>query len=198
VVDENKQEKTWSPSYLREPQLLLRATAFHEAGHAVVGYRYGKFVRDNGIRIDFIRPGLGNCHTRGEYLFPLQQVGDSMMRGAQVKRLRSECIESLAGHAAEFRAMAIRKWVTLECPDTRRALELIKSVRECGEQTAMLELEWTYVPATRRMVRDQAIWQGIETVAKELLKADGFLSSDKANSILENTGVIQVSPTYWR
>lgn len=32
------------------PGLALPATAYHEAGHAVVAFRYGKVIRDPGIR----------------------------------------------------------------------------------------------------------------------------------------------------
>jgi len=30
-------------------ELLLRATAYHEAGHAVVGHYFGKWVRECGL-----------------------------------------------------------------------------------------------------------------------------------------------------
>jgi hypothetical protein len=37
----------------------LTSTAYHEAGHAVIAYRFGVIVRERGVVIDPARPGNG-------------------------------------------------------------------------------------------------------------------------------------------
>jgi hypothetical protein len=38
---------------------LLLQTAYHEAGHAVMGYRFRTWIRDGGVTVDFKEPGKG-------------------------------------------------------------------------------------------------------------------------------------------
>ena len=63
--------------YGNDPHKLLRATAFHEAGHAVVAYRFGKGVRDPGLSVCRDSPGNGHAALRG--------VGASTLAGATLR-----------------------------------------------------------------------------------------------------------------
>src|SRR4051794_13699304 len=92
-------------TYANDPVKLIRATAFHEAGHAVVAYRFGKWIRDPGLSVNHDRAGDGHAAIRGEFLLPLSKAVDADHARYLVKRLRTECMEQLAGYAAEGRAM---------------------------------------------------------------------------------------------
>ena len=184
----------------RSQEELTRAAAYHEAGHAVVGYRYGKFLRENGVSIDLDTRGNGLSHTRAEYVFSLSEVEALHPTVQRVNefRLRTECVEYLAGYASEFRAMK-KRWRLVDAPDTYGALELIERVRGCNRELALLELHRSYIPATRRVLRQPKVWAAVEGVAQALLTApDGTLVNDHFEQLMTEGGLKQLRPGRYR
>jgi hypothetical protein len=179
---------------------LLKATAFHEAGHAAVAFRFGKYLRERGLLIDTANPGDGHAHIRREFLVPAHEVKDKLPATfwcAQERRLRSECMEFLAGYAAEFRAMRVRGFPLIASADVHQAIGLIRHFRRCDESRAKLELQF-YVLDVRSLIWRRAIWSAISTLAGELLRArDGKITADEAEAVLKCSGLRPVRPTYW-
>lgn len=180
----------------RSHEELTWATAFHEAGHAVVGYRYGKFLREKGLSIDRDRRGDGLCHTRAEFVFSRADVGSLPLAVQRVNefRLRSECMEYLAGYVAELRGMK-KRWRLMDAPDTHGALELIELVRGCNRDRAFFELQLCFVRSTRRVVAQPNVWGAIRRVAQALVSAsDGTLLNDDFEPLMREVGVSQLRP----
>ena len=182
-------------TYGGNPTKLLRATAFHEAGHAVVGYRFGKWIRDRGISIDRDRPGDGHSHTRGGTLFPLSQAINDCHARYLRKQLRVECMEHLAGYAAEARVMRIRGLLGAG-EDWENSIRLVEYVEECHEDDAEIKVLEEFVPAVRRLLRNPTIWKTVSMLAEALI-ARGAISSEEAQALLEKSDVHPVPLTYW-
>jgi hypothetical protein len=181
--------------YVNDPPKLLRATAYHEAGHAVVGYRFGKRIRERGISIDRDLPGEGHTHLRQEFLFPLSQISNEMLARYTERRLRAECMEMLAGYASEAREMRVRG--LHGGIDWDDAISLVRQVRGISEVGAQMVLQSKFLPAVRRLLRVPAVWIAVETLAQALLDR-GVIAPDEAQMMLERRAVGRVSPSYWR
>jgi hypothetical protein len=178
---------------------LLKATAFHEAGHATVAFRFGKYLRERGLSIDTASPGNGHAHIRGEIPIPDELNSDlpPALRRAQEKRLRSECMELLAGYAAEFRGMRVRGFPLIDSSDVRTAMARIQFARGCDENHAQYELQ-LYRLDVRALIQRPAMWSAISTLAGELLRArDGKLAAGEAEAVLKRAGLRPVRRTYW-
>ena len=182
-------------TYGNDPAKLIRATAFHEAGHAVVAYRFGKWIRDPGLSVDRERAGNGHAAIRGEFLMPLSKAPEGMVRPT-LKRLRTECMEQLAGYAAEARAMGHRGLLG-GGHDWDRAITLIRQVHECEENEAEATICLAFLPAVSRLLRDPVVWKTASSLAKALMTR-GRLSGEEAQAMLERSKLRPVSITYWR
>lgn len=181
--------------YERDPNKQLRATAYHEAGHAVVGWHYGKFIRERGISCDITQPGAGSAHLKREFPLPLSELRASDRHAAE-KRLQAQCHELLAGYAAEFFVMG-RRGSILIGNDYDRALEHAMNVME-WDQSRALQLLQLFELEAKRLVRRPRIWSGIELIANSLLSSENMmLNSDRASDLLENSDVPRVKHTYW-
>jgi hypothetical protein len=180
------------------PHELLKATAYHESGHVAVAYRYGKLIRE-AVSISTETPGDGNSGIRGELLIPHESHCDMSpaLLHAQELRLRSECMEFLAGYAAEFRAMRVRGSPLIASADVHRAIGLIRHFRGCDESRAMLELQFYHLDV-KSLIWRRAIWSAISELAGALLRAhDGKLDSDEAEAVLKRSGLRPVRHSYW-
>jgi len=92
----------------------LRATAYHEAGHAVVTFKYGKSFEERVSPSISTSPATAITDTRPEILLPHTVAMDfdantpvegvSFARANQ-RRLRAGCPVRLAGYASEQKAL---------------------------------------------------------------------------------------------
>lgn len=181
--------------YGRDRKKQLRATAYHEAGHAIVGWHYGRFIREDGIYCDVNQPGVGRAHMRGEVPVQLSAFPKDLRRAAE-KRLQAKCHVDLAGYAAEFAAMR-RRGSILIGKDCDFALEHAKIVMECDTKRAEQLLQ-LFALDVKKLIRRPKMWNGIEFIANALLSTESMtLDSDCANDLLEKSGVPQVKHTYW-
>lgn len=171
--------------------LLLRATAYHEAGHAVVAWRCGKPLL-GGVRIRLDRPGTGSVLTPGYLIPPLAQV-PAEQRPALLRRLRAECSELLAGSLAEARALG-RRGAALAGDDTRRALLLLRHAHGCIDLVAELHLV-VHVRATRRLLRRPEVWRAVTALAEQLI-AHGAVGAGAAAALLRASGLAPLPSRY--
>jgi hypothetical protein len=180
----------------RNADSLTRAAAHHEASHVVVGNYFHKHVRDRGIGVSVDRPGLGFAHLKSEILQPINECVDDAHATYTRGRLRSECIEYLAGAAAEWYGMG-RQWQhDGAATDFARTASLIQRVMSLGAQEATGMISLFYLPSAKRLVRRPDIWAAIQVVANALLEHQ-YLDSDAANDLLDRCQIPQVSMRYW-
>lgn len=178
----------------RDSAQLLQATAYHEAGHAVVGYYFEKTVRERGIRIGMSMDVIGSVHMRSSVFSPLSGIRNRARREDAEGRLRAERIEVLAGGCSEQRVMRWRHNGAHD--DVEIALRNIQLVYGCNLPDARQILFSFYLPAARRLVRRRDVWQAIESLATPLRKRR-FLSEEVANKLLKQSKVRPVPQTYF-
>jgi hypothetical protein len=172
---------------------LYRATAYHEAGHAVVGYYFGKWVGNEGIRIEHRAKTSGHADVRGDLLTPPPVNSNSWMGRHIDGGLRAECMVLLAGGAAERRARSPLQHG--DATDVWRAVKLIMLVRNCTETAAWFALE-RYRMATKRLVARADIWAAIVAIAAQLERTH-HLAGEDANAMFEACATRPVRWTYF-
>jgi hypothetical protein len=139
-----------------------KATAFHEAGHAVMAWQQGIAIRHATI--------LPTADARVEISHPDPLRGLHLdWDGSDRARLRAEKLIRicLAGPIAQrrYRANSYRRWHG--SPDHRQALDILsqicRSVRQIPAYWRLLEIQ------TEDVLMHEPVWQKVETLAAALL-----------------------------
>jgi len=152
---------TFTISYSGESVKSHRAaTAYHEAGHAVVQYYLHLPIRKVTIRPNKEKGSLGHCESKGPSYLGEIDLGVSP---AQQDRIFRNIQALLAGNVAQqrFNKRSVRKWQTSS--DYRKAAEL--AIRVTDTVGVRLLLGWL-THHTERLVQDR--WREIEAVAAAL------------------------------
>jgi hypothetical protein len=149
----------------RRPRLEAQArrneaTAYHEAGHAVVSLALRRAVRRVSIIAD--DDTLGRCSSNpiGDWFRP-----DFNISGRERNIIETETIILLAGFHAEARFAGRRNHVGA-ASDMHKAVELLTWLAE-GEALEKY-LAWLNV-RSKNLVNTPQNWRAIEYVARELL-----------------------------
>jgi len=182
-----------APDHAPDAQALIRAAAWHEAGHAVLAWRFGKTFEGPGIVVRFDRPGEGKTFTRGTLVLPLARLPADLRPAAQ-RRLRAECMEFLAGYLAEERALGQRGG-RARGADAHRAAMLVMRAQGCIQVVAELHLQ-VYARATQRLLRRPEVWRAVGLLA-ERLAAQGRVAPGEAVALLTGSGLKPVQPRYF-
>ncbi len=143
-----------------------KLTAFHEAGHAVVALLVGRPVQKVSIIPSQNR--LGSCH---------------MSKGRSKKAqdtLESEMLILLAGMAAEGR-VAGRYNVAGAQQDLMMVQKLAS--QRAGNQRQMEKLVHRTLDKVNHMLRDQATWSAVKSIANALLDSES-ISGREAKHLL--------------
>lgn len=170
---------------------LIRAAAYHEAGHAVVAWYFGKHFAAGGVAVSFTRPGEGGTYTHGSVVLPLARLPESLRKPA-LRRLRAECLEFLAGYLAERRALGGRGPVA-QGSDAHRAVLLIIRAHACIQAIAELHLQ-AHARSARRLVRRPVIWSAIDRLALRLIR-QGRVTPAELEQLCSETGLRRVQPS---
>ena len=151
------------------PSDALRATAFHEAGHAVVALALGRPVHRVSVRPSMDR--LGQC----EFKKGRQKPTDDW--------LEDEVLISLAGMAAEARATGV-----YERGGAARDLRFARSLmlQRASERT-LDRVERRMLAKVENLLGDPGHWLAVERVAADLL-AKGTISGRQAVHLFEQAG----------
>jgi hypothetical protein len=164
-----------------------RATAVHEAGHAVIGWRYGLILREEGVYIsDDGRQGLadlGALATPDEvsYLPPC-------FKATFVLRAEAQVIIFLAGNVAEGRFEKIKLGENILIPgkgcinpnsDLRRVQVLLQAIT--GRERNSF-FQWMLQNTTQRQIQDPRTWAAILDMAEKLVQ-HGHLTAEECEAI---------------
>ena len=161
------------------------ATAYHEAGHAVVAYVFGWRVAGNGIEID------------------ASQYADVSFRRVD-RTTDAEVIQSLAGRLAEFKLhgnggrhsedtetllleiqlarLDPADWDAEDADDLVVFGRLLSEDPDATDET-LLERYGAYVAATVRLLDEPVVWAAVERVAAALIE-HGKLDVDAVEALL--------------
>lgn len=138
----------------REALLSLTATAYHEAGHAVIALALGRSVQ----RVS-IMPGcgwLGRCEFQKGRVRPTEDW------------LEREILIALAGAAAEARHTGAYAW--------DGAVDDLRTVRRLAVQRASERqaerLERRLMAKVEHLLDQAGHWQAVELIAAELLRCE--------------------------
>lgn len=72
------------PEVAKARRVTIEASAYHEAGHAVVAWRHNNIIREHGISID--GQGLGQCHVRPQVFSGEGQMMKTITDGGRAWR----------------------------------------------------------------------------------------------------------------
>jgi ATP-dependent Zn protease len=135
-----------------EPQPEFdRATAYHEAGHAVVALAEGRVVHKVTILPKAER--LGACEFKKGAKHPSDDA------------LETEMLIALAGMVAEARITG--KYCPLGAARDLRTLRKLALMR--ASDRAVERLERRMLSKCENLLNDDQLWQAVETIANELM-----------------------------
>jgi hypothetical protein len=141
-----------------------RATAYHEAGHAVVTFWLGLRLRSLTIVPDLTQGSTGSCHHSS---LGLRGVDYSP---SDKNRLRAErgIIVALAGMEAQrrFRPRSVRHYHAWH--DYRNAVDLASYF--FGDADVLTQFMKFMVARTQHLLGESGVWDCVRTVADALLK----------------------------
>lgn len=144
-----------------------RATAFHEAGHAVIAITLGRPVEKVTIERNSMRLG---------------QVQMSKRRGQPIKdTLEAQALILLAGVVAEARIVGRYNWPGAQ-QDMIGVRQLARYRGATDKQVERLQQRW--LDKTEHLVDDPDTWLAIERVAEELV-AKKLLSGRAVQHIVD-------------
>lgn len=127
------------------------ATAYHEAGHAVLAFMLGRPVQCVSILAD--REHLGVCEFGKEVYRPSEDW------------LEREILIALGGIAAEARLTGVHAW-DAAARDQQNVRRL--AVQRAGERRAE-RLERRMLAKAEHLLADEGSWRAVELIARELL-----------------------------
>jgi ATP-dependent Zn protease len=142
------------------------ATAYHEAGHAVVALALDRPVHRVSVLPN--RERLGQC-----------EFGKSVFRPSE-DWIEREILISLAGMAAEARHTGTYGWVEAE-RDLRYVRRLV--LQRAGERQAE-RYERRMLAKVENLLADDGHWRAVELIAAELLK-HGVISGRAARHLFD-------------
>ena len=148
------------------PPPELVATAYHEAGHAVVALALGRPVHRVSVRAVMDR--LGQC----EFKKGRHQPTDDWVE--------DEILISLAGLAAEARATGV-----YERGGAARDLRFARTLMlQRASERSLDRYERRMLAKVENLLADDGVWRAVELIAAELLKL-GVISGRAAKHFYE-------------
>ncbi|MDB5312896.1 MAG: ftsH 4 [Gemmataceae bacterium] len=149
-----------------EPRTYDPATAYHEAGHAVVALALDRPVHRVSVLPN--RERLGQC-----------EFGKGVFRPSE-DWIEREILIALAGMAAEARHTGTYGWDEAE-RDLRYARRLIL---QRASQRQAERFERRMLSKVENLLADEGHWQAVELIAAELLK-HGVISGRAARHLFD-------------
>lgn len=160
-------------------------SAFHEAGHAVVAWRMGQWVREPGLYID----GMGNGNAAIQCGLPVCRglLPSSEWTEGDASAVMSVAVH-LGGYAAEWRlvgaAPPARHW-PWESRDYRNAIAVATAYWGGAKSSPTVQSALRRAQReAKRMLALPEVW-GAATALAESLIWDGSVGGDVASDILE-------------
>jgi ATP-dependent Zn protease len=149
-----------------KPTTYCEATAYHEAGHAVVALALDRPVHRVSVLPN--RDRSGQC-----------EFGKAVFRPTQ-DWVEREILISLAGLAAEARRTGTYAWEEAE-----RDLRYVRKLaRERASERAVERLERRMLSKVENLLADDGHWRAVELIAAELLK-HGTISGRAAKHLFD-------------
>ncbi len=181
----------------------LRATAYHEAGHAVAAFRFRYPIGEGGVSIDMENPGNGQCDC---------DISDHLLRTADSCRKAggflwdrwnrmawSAAVVLIAGHAAGFKYL-----IGCRCPRLPVVNGLFMDMVQTnllldelyGSQSRAIEAsDFSHrllCSGTRRILNGKRAWESV-TELSEMLVSTGHVSGEDAEALFRRQRVPRVS-----
>lgn len=128
------------------------ATAYHEAGHAVIALALGRPIHKVTVQPNHLRMGV--CHLSKGAFRPSQDA------------LETEALILLAGLAAEARHTGVYRWDGAAL-DLRAVRNLTEMRGGSIRQVEKLERRW--LDKVEYLLEQPGVWPAVEAVAAELL-----------------------------
>jgi hypothetical protein len=157
------------------PHRRLRATAYHEAGHAVAAYMAGRrFTQVSVVPDDW---SLGRCTFASLRLYPLNGSGDHRGRARIEREILIFCGGSVA-EALHMRRPHSWRWAT---HDYLKAMEMAQWVTH-NPNEALAFTTWL-LKRSEALLKEQAWRRAVTELASELMR-EGELGERQARETI--------------
>jgi hypothetical protein len=156
--------------------------AYHEAGHAVAYFEFGKMIRN--VTIVPSEEYLGCCFGYCVH-FPSLDVGP--IAPAIREQVENEIINFFIGALAEKRFLGRRPEGWIKLTEIHNAVDLASNLTGSNRQLNAY-LSWLYVIADEFIYEKEEHWEAIQAIAQELLKKK-TLYGKEAHQIWRNISI---------
>ena len=157
------------------------ATAYHEAGHAVVAYYLGQKIGRKGVTI------VPDANFDGQVSLPVSSRGrpDIERTGRMRLLAKKHAVVSLSGIEAQrrYRPSSVRNYHASQ--DYRNAADIIEYFCESSEELDPY-LRLLHIRA-KALIQSPAIWGSVERVAAALLERNRLTGADLRSLIHATT-----------
>jgi ATP-dependent Zn protease len=135
------------------PTSSLLATAYHEAGHAVIALALGRSIQRVSIEPNQMR--LGHCEFKKGSFRPTDDI------------VEMEMLILLGGLAAEARHTGLYGWD--EASQDLREVRIL-AARRAGNARKAERVEKRMLDKTEHLLEQPGVWTAVERIADELVR----------------------------
>jgi hypothetical protein len=197
-----------------KPTITVEAVAYHEAGHAVVGWKFRNTLRSEGVFVDRDNVGAGLCdHLPVTKPYMALATFTHYRKQPEIWRhytlaIHWEVMGLLAGPMAEKRFCKIRgSGLASGMDDTERArlyYGFLEAAKHGRQEPTRQDLHgdgidlwlWLTQQRTARLLQSPSVWRAVQRLARELVR-HGHVTAEKAERIIAGAGVRQISERAW-
>jgi hypothetical protein len=168
---------------VKKQMIYRERVAHHEAAHVVMSARSGASVPERGIDVDAPSSVEG---ARGNAMIHLFEDDPNLKEEDRQKLLMANLAMVCAGAVSDAKIMGrpLREALKIQKGDENVALELLNNSPLSGTKQIAEKILASVLAKVERVFRNKTVWNAVQQLARECLKAGGRLSKVQIENIL--------------